>query len=454
MDVHDPLPETDGAEPADAERTLDLAGALAWLGDLIRAERLDEADQLAAAVLEHWPDEPDVLHFIGLLRHAQGDGEAAVALIRRAIEGRPEASAPWNNLGNVLLTLGRFDEAASAYTCSAELDPAGAQAWNNLGTLHRKRGALAEAEAACRRALEADPAFGDAWYNLSQVLIERGQVHEGLIANSRAIASWPRQQQSRDQVIRALVLLGELDQAAALYREWLAEEPDNPVARHQLAACQREAAPVRASDAYVERVFDSFAASFDAKLASLDYRAPQLVADALAAALPPPARQFDIADLGCGTGLVGPRIRGWARHLAGCDLSVGMLRQAKQRQVYDVLHKAELVHYLATQPGAFDVLVSADTLCYFGDLAPVMAAAHRALRAGGWWVFSVEALPDGADPSWQLQPNGRYAQTRGHVEAALAAAGLAPVAITPQRLRLEAGEAVGGWLVTAGRADG
>lgn len=438
----------------DVEQDLDLPQALELAGELLRAERLAEAEQLYDAILTNWPGQSDALHFMGVLRHVQGDGEAAVALIRESIAALPQASAPWNNMGNVLLQLGRFDEAAQAYRRSAELDPTDAGVHNNLGTLHRKQGDLERAEAACRRAIAIDPGFGDAWYNLSQVLIQRGRVHDGLLANSRAIALWPRQAQARDQVIRALVLLGELDQAAVLYREWLAEDPANPVVQHQLAACLRETAPPRASDAYVEQVFDSFAASFDAKLASLDYRAPQLVADALASRLPPPQRQFDIVDLGCGTGLVGPLVRGWARRLAGCDLSVGMLRQARQRQAYDVLHKAELVHYLETQPQAFDIALSADTLCYCGDLGAAMAAARRALRPPGWLVFTVEALDaDGPQP-WRLQPNGRYAHARSYVESSLRTAGLVPEAITAAQLRKEAGEWVRGWLGTARRTGG
>lgn len=436
----------------DVEQDLDLPGVLALAGELLRAERLGEAEQLYDAILVNWPGQPDALHFMGVLRHVQGDGEAAVALIRQAIAAMPEASAPWNNLGNVLLQLGRFDEAAQAYRRCTDLDPSNAGTHNNLGTLHRRRGELEPAEAACRQAIAIDPGFGDAWYNLSQVLIRRGRVHEGLVANSRAIALWPRQVQARDQVIRALVLLGELDQAALLYREWLAEDPDNPVVQHQLAACLRETSPPRATDAYVEKVFDSFAASFDAKLASLDYRAPQLVADALASCLPPPQGQVDIVDLGCGTGLVGPLVRGWARRLAGCDLSVGMLRQARQRKAYDVLHKAELVYYLETQPQAFDVAISADTLCYFGDLGTAMAAARRALRSPGWLLFTVEALDADAPEPWRLQPNGRYAHARSYVESTLLAAGLEPEAIVAESLRKEAGEWVRGWLVTARRA--
>ncbi|HEX6017337.1 MAG TPA: tetratricopeptide repeat protein, partial [Burkholderiaceae bacterium] len=328
----------------------------------LRDERLDEAEAALLAILDRWPREPNAQQFLGVLRHTQGRTDEAVALIRESLATDPTNAGAWNNLGNVLLAAGRLDEATAAYeqgVAAAPQQPGAADALSNLGTVYRKLSRLADAEAACRRALAAQPDFADAWYNLSVTLMAQGRVRNGLVANSKAIALWPRHLQARDQVIRALVLLGEREQATVLYREWLAEEPDNPVVQHQLAACVGDGVPQRASDAYVQQVFDAFAASFDAKLESLHYRAPELVASALAAATGEPAGALAAVDVGCGTGLCGLLVRPWARTLAGCDLSVGMLRRARERRVYDVLHQAELVHYLDTQPVAFDVVVSA-----------------------------------------------------------------------------------------------
>jgi predicted TPR repeat methyltransferase len=334
----------------------------------------------------------------------------------------------------------------------AEGHPESAEALSNLGSLYRKQGRMDEAEKVLRRAIVIRPDFGDAWYNLSKTLIAQGKLNEGLLANSRAIASWPRHLQARDQVIRALLILGEREHAAQLYREWLAEEPDNPLVHHHLAACLGEQQPERASDEYVQQLFDSFAASFDAKLEKLDYQAPALVIQALQAAVGEPLAQLSIVDAGCGTGLCGPLVKPWAKRLAGCDLSVGMLRLARRRRVYDVLHQAELVYYLNTQPDAFDAIISADTLCYFGALEQPTAAAARALRPGGALVFTVEALPASSAEPHRLQLNGRYAHADSHVRAALAQAGLRLVDLRGETLRLEAGLPVAGWLVSARRA--
>jgi predicted TPR repeat methyltransferase len=422
--------------------------------ELLRAEALDEADAAFSEILASRPEQPDALHFQGILRHAQGRSVEGIALIRRALAAMPTEPSPWNNLGNVLVECQRLDEALEAYRTSVAVSkgrPGSADALNNIGTVLRKQLDWTGAEQAYREALALRPDFVEAWFNLSLALMHQGRIPEALLANSKAITLSPRHLQARDQVIRALLLQGERDKAAELYREWLAEDPDNPVVQHQLAACLGATAPERASDAYVEQVFDSFARSFDAKLEKLHYRAPELVTAALRALAGEPKGALDIVDAGCGTGLCGPLVRPWARTLAGCDLSVGMLRQAKPRAVYDQLHKAELVYYLQTQPAAFDVVISADTLCYFGELEAAMAAVHGALRPGGWLVFTVESIADDAPTPHVLQPNGRYAHRRDYVAQAIADAGLLLKGVEPVELRMEAGRPVNGWLVSAAR---
>jgi len=435
---------------ADASESSDVfEQALQHAVALLRAEQLDEADALLAQIREVAPDHPDALHFQGVLRHAQGRVDDGIALIRASLQMLEKQPGAWNNLGNLLLHAQRFDEAAAAYEASvrhAGDDESAADALNNLATLQRRHGRWGESERAARRAVTLRPGFGDAWYNLSLALMGQQRVSEGLVANSRAIALWPRQAQGRSQVLRALTLLGELDQAAQLYREWLAEEPDNPVVQHMLAATEGRM-PARASDAYVRDVFDAYADSFDASLEKLHYRAPELVAAEVQRLFGTPRGALAIVDAGCGTGLCGPLLRPWAARLAGCDLSVGMLRRARPRGCYDVLHRAELGHYLATQPAAFDLVVSADTLCYFGDLREVLVAAAVALRPNGRIVFTVEALHDGA--AFKLQPTGRYAHSQEHVLDSLRSAGFELAHIEAAVSRREGGHDVAGWLASA-----
>lgn len=419
-----------------------LAAAIADL----QHDRLDAAERRLRAVLSDEPQQPDALHLLGMWHHARGDRAAAEESIRAAIahwpEHDPRLALPWNNLGNVLVESGRSDDALGAYERASEAAPDSPAPWVNRANLLRRLGRLAEAEPAARTTVELRPQDPEAWFCLARILIERGKVPDGLQANARGVALAPAGTVGRDQVLRSLVLLGRHDEAAALYREWLVEQPDDPVARHQLAAVGGAAPPSRAADAYVATVFDGFADSFDVKLASLGYRAPHLVVAALGA-----HTLGDVADLGCGTGLVGAHLDR-PRSLTGVDLSEGMLDHARRRGGYDRLLCLELVAFLRDEVGSFDTIVSADTLCYIGDLAEFASAAHAALRPGGVLAFTVEALaPEAGD--WALNPTGRYAHSPAYIHAAFG--GFSKLGVEHEVLRSEGGRPVDGLVVRADR---
>jgi predicted TPR repeat methyltransferase len=245
---------------------------------------------------------------------------------------------------------------------------------------------------------------------------------------------------------------GEIDKAREVFRAWLDRDPGNPIALHMLSACSGEAAPIRASDAYVRTLFDELADGFDEHLATLAYRAPQLVGAAVAASWPEPRQNRDLLDAGCGTGLCGGFLRPHARTLVGIDLSSGMLRRAKTLNLYDDLIEAELAAFLAEHREAYDGIVSADTLCYFGDLDAVFMAAAGALRPFGRVFFTVEHATQSTAEGYVLQSNGRYSHAAAYVRRCLEQAGLVVDAADSAELRREAGAPVVGLVVTASRA--
>lgn len=427
-----------------------LKDALKIAMQLHQKNALDGAQQMYERILKLAPKQANATHFLGVLHHQLGRSEQAIKHIQRSIELDPTVPDWYNNLGNVLLESMRLTDAADAYAKAAGMSPGNATLLNNLGALRRAQERYDEAEDLYKQALALDNTRPDVHNNLGNLCQLTNRPQEALAHFCEALIHNPKHSVARKMLGVAYYTLGRFEEAAQIYRDWLLEDPDNPEPKHYLAACSGVDVPERAGDTYVETVFDAFANSFDASLERLTYRAPQYVADKIAQLGGEPARQWHILDAGCGTGLCGPLIAPYAQRLVGIDLSAQMLAKAKPREVYDELVKAELTAYLQAQHQAHDLIVSADTLCYFGALAAPLQAAHGALRDGGWLVFTVEALEGGdADKPHHLNPHGRYSHRRDYLTHALGQAGFQQIETEQVHLRNEGGAPVQGWLVTA-----
>ncbi len=437
--------------PADAAPEMSEAMRLLQAAmDVHRAGRLPEAEALYQQALALEPDNADALHLHGLLMVSLGRTDQAARQIARAIELRPGVAIFHNNLGNVLMQLGRLDDAEQQYRQAIVLDTDRVDAMNNLGVLLSRRGQHADAEKVLLRLVELLPQFADARQNLAQVYIATGRLSDAVDQCLKGLVTTPANRGLRHVLGLAYGALGWVDEAVELYRKWLEEDPDDVRARHHYSAYTGQGVAERAPAAYVRMTFDTFAEGFESKLADLDYRAPALVGEALARALGTPQGSLRIADAGCGTGLCAPYLKPYARELVGVDLSRPMLERAAVKQLYDELRQADLVDFLQSRPAAFDALISADTLCYFGVLDGFAAAARRCLGPGGRLVFTVEALDDDqTTPPWRLQTHGRYSHRRAYVEEALVAAGFRAPEIQGVFLRNESQKPVAGWLVMA-----
>ena len=122
-----------------------------------------------------------------------------------------------------------------------------------------------------------------------------------------------------------------------------------------------------------------------------------------------------------------------------------------EKNLYDALVKAELTEFLGNNPEAFDLLVSADTLVYFGDLEVVVDRAARSLRPSGLLVFTLERTVDQpAGMTFRLELHGRYSHGRDYVERVLAAAGL-QTDIAEAELRMESWAPVPGLVIRAAK---
>lgn len=390
-----------------------------------RAGRTSEARVMYQRILRRRPQDPDALNFLGMLEFQSGGDEGrarGIELLQKSVRSLPGNPHAWTNLGNMLMGIGDWEGAVRAYGRATELAPEMWQAWFNRATCLRRLCRLEEAIECLKTTISLKPEYDVAYERLGRVLYRAGKTTE----------------------------------LAKVYGDWLKQNPDNPSARHMYAAASGESFPERANDEYVRTTFDEFADSFDENLSDLGYRAPQLVADAVSRHRPArePERRDDVLDAGAGTGLCGLLLRPSARCLVGVDLSSSMLDKARARGIYDELVAMELCAFMRDRPVSYDVIVSADTLVYFGALGPPLEAARACLRPGGLLVFTVERwAAAGPDASYRMGLHGRYVHAPGYVEATLRGARLQPLEMTEVVLRSELGTDVRGLLVAAAPSD-
>ncbi|TJW16512.1 MAG: methyltransferase domain-containing protein [Mesorhizobium sp.] len=211
-------------------------------------------------------------------------------------------------------------------------------------------------------------------------------------------------------------------------------------------------APVAAAppSAFVETLFDHYAESFEQSLVDkLGYRLPEFLDQAIRAARP--GRFPLVLDLGCGTGLMGQRLRPIADRLEGYDISASMLRKARAKGVYDLLVKADLQD-LAYAGRKADLVTMADVFIYVGALEAVVRTVAGMLAGDGLFAFSAEKLAAGelaGSGDFALQPSRRYAHSQSYIRRVLAANGFSILSLETSVIRQDRHQPVEGLVVVA-----
>ena len=295
--------------------------------------------------------------------------------------------------------------------------------------------------------------------------------HTLLIGAETADATKPSQDLCRENAENAVRNAVTLDathgQAADLLADLLEQDSSE------------DGAHKRKPKEFVAELFDSFADTFDSKLKSLDYKVPGLVGEAAASLRP--SGYASALDAGAGSGLAGRFLRPLVTGpLIGVDASQKMLDIAKKctltsgcgieeskessessTPLYDGLLAMDLEEMTIANtlqvPGvtrlndavAFDLVVAADVLVYFGRLDAILQTFASVSLPGANLIFSCERASNEEAPlGFRLLSSGRFAHTKEHALEAAQKAGFQLVKYQEIVPRMEKGEAVRGILFT------
>lgn len=374
--------------------------------------------------------------------------DEAATLYRKRLQANPQDLEANQALAMIYFHFRQFELAQYFAGEALKLDPAYLDGLRLRGMALMQLGRLNPALMCFAEALALKPDSIELLVNHATALLELKRLDEALVGFDQVVALDPENAVGWNNRANTLVSLNRLEEAAACYDRALQIRPDLETAKSNRFLVLLQLRKVsRIADFALRDMFDEVATRFDHLMVEgLDYRGHlhlRTLADAKLPPLKPPLR---ILDLGCGTGLVGNAFKDLAvgGRLDGIDLAPRMLEVARKRGIYDDLILGDLETVLATSGPSYDLIVSADTMVYLGDLAPTFRGVFQRLDAGGFYLFAVESK-DG--PGWEQTDVSRFRHSEVYLKEEAARSGLAYFARMDCTLRYEREAPVPGFAV-------
>ena len=173
------------------------------------------------------------------LRIADGKYDDAGALLMEALNHNPDQPEVLSNLGVIAEKRGRPGEAMMLYQRSLAKQPTG-NALSNIGTLYFQQGNLGEAERAFRRAIDVEPRYARAHRLLGVALAARQDFSAAAAELGRATELDPTSAEAWNNLGAVRENLGDLAGAITAYERAVAIDPGMEQAKKNLLRARGE----------------------------------------------------------------------------------------------------------------------------------------------------------------------------------------------------------------------
>jgi len=212
-----------------------LGVGLTELIDLIAQGELGAARERGNALLQRYPEQPELWRLTAICALQMGELEAAQQSLDRALELAPQSVESWCNLASVYTAGGRLSDAERALRRALAIAPQHAAALNNLGSLLDARGDYHAAAECFSKAIVQKPDYARAWLNQAAALLAIRQTERAESSARRAIQLAPHWADAQLVLGNVLAMAGRKPAALDAWREAARLEPRNPQLQHQHA---------------------------------------------------------------------------------------------------------------------------------------------------------------------------------------------------------------------------
>jgi len=210
--------------------------ALQMASDALEANRLADAERLAGGVLNANPRHPRALHIFGCAVLMQGRAKEAIAPLKEAARGRHDPKID-THLAVALRQAGHNNEALSRLKLATKRQPPHAAAFHELGYLLFSMERYDEAIEALNRGIEAAPMVPDLSIQLGYIYLQRNNHAGAKSAFARALAIVPDSPDALFGMGMAQVGGAEYQSAAESFRRSLRRRPEDAGTWFNLGHC-------------------------------------------------------------------------------------------------------------------------------------------------------------------------------------------------------------------------
>ena len=207
-------------------RVAELSPQLATALGRVSRRSGGEAIALLTATQNRFPQDFWVTFELAWALNQERRWDEGLGYFRAALALRPESSAAYNSLGEILRSMGRVDEAIDPLEQALRLDPRNMLAHYHLAFAHYSKGRLDGAIEHWQKALSIAPKSAALHNNLGMALRDRGRMDEAIEHLKQSVSIDPKSAFGQLNLGVALYNKGQLDEAFSHVQEAVRLDPN------------------------------------------------------------------------------------------------------------------------------------------------------------------------------------------------------------------------------------